>query len=194
MNWLSRIVDITGGRRLSDGEDTMSGESEKPVNMSGDRKAGAPGRGGTPVKLGRADHRAGGSAAPALAQKPVLRQPGIELLARDLEQLGCISLVVAGRLQSALDELTLGLVESLGRESGGLARGGGLRLDARRVTRRPRRRVRLILAHGLRQILQTNPGIAAEGNRALDGVGEFAHVARPRISEQRGHRVLCDAG
>ena len=55
--------------------------------------------------------RGQGNAAPgasALTQEPVLGQPGIKLLARYLQQFGSVGFVVAGNLQSSLDELALG--------------------------------------------------------------------------------------
>src|SRR5689334_7687332 len=108
---------------------------------------------------------AGTSGAPAAVEKPVLDQSGVELLARDFQQLGSISLVMAGYLQSPFDQLALGLIEGLGRGPTALARRHAIDLgrSSRPVEQWPRG-PRLVSTNVLRQVLQTDPGTVAKGD------------------------------
>src|SRR5579872_2147217 len=177
---------------------TMMFGPDQQIEAARDKTWGAKERRLGPAALRSANDRACGSTSPAPVQEPVLGQPGVELLARNLEQLSRVGLVVAGHLQSPFDELTLGLfeglVEGLGRKPGELAHGRGREVGAAHLAELDRSDLRSVEPHALRQIVQPDSGVASEGNRALDGIGEFAYVAWPGVPEQRGHRVLCDTG
>src|SRR5579885_1543477 len=109
--------------------------------------------------------------------QPVLRDLCVELLAGDLEQLGRLQLVALGGLERALDDRPLRVGEAADRQV----------LDDRRTL--PYRTAR---QHRW-QVLKTDAWRATEGERALDGVGEFAHVARPRVTAHRLQRRLLDS-
>src|ERR1700751_2875590 len=107
--------------------------------------------------------------APASIQQTVLDQPGVELLARYLQELGGIGFVVAGDLQDPLDELAFGLVEGFGRSVGELADRRGLALSISGAAADHKRGgLQLDAPDVLWQILHTNPGAAAESERAFD--------------------------
>src|ERR1700758_3174728 len=100
-NQAAKIVQV-----LTMGQGTMSIKLRKS-NEKGGNETSAPG-GENPGSADSGRERndgvygsvTGAPAAPAPIEKTVLGQPGIELLARYLQELGSIGFVVAGDLQS----------------------------------------------------------------------------------------------
>src|SRR5215475_2498498 len=130
--------------------------------------------------------RTGSRADSRLALGPgqaVALEAGVELSAGQTEKARGLGLVVLGLGHGALDHLLLHGLEA--RRPGGRARGAAALGDPRRLAGRGQRD---------RQMGARDEAALAEDHRALDGVAQLAHIARPRMRQQPIARVLREPG
>jgi hypothetical protein len=118
----NQVAEIRRVQVLAMNRETMTITLSKPIEARGSeatapRKQGPGSDYSRSANEGLCGNEVATPDAPAAVQKAVLDEPGIELLARDLQQFSSIGFVVAGGLQSPLDELAFGLLEGLGEAS-----------------------------------------------------------------------------